>query len=201
DAAISLLFFSLIGRTLDHMMRERARSAVTGSARLAARVARLVDDGGRHTFIPVAEVRPGMVSLVAAGDRVPVDATVKQGVSDIDVSIVSGESAPQPAAVGSILRAGSSNSTGPSTVVANANASDSFLAEMVRLMEAAEQGRSTYRRIADRAAAMYAPVVHLTALVAFVGWLFATGDLHRAITIAIAVLIITCPCALGSAVP
>lgn len=201
DAAISLLFFLLIGRTLDHMMRERARSAVTGLARLAARVARLAGEDGRHTFIPVAEVRPGMLLLVAAGDRVPVDATVKQGVSDIDVSIISGESAPQAAEVGSVLRAGSLNLTGPLTVVANASASNSFLAEMVRLMEAAEQGRSTYRRIADRAAAMYAPVVHLTALVAFVGWLFATGDFHRAITIAIAVLIITCPCALGLAVP
>ncbi len=201
DAAISLLFFLLIGRTLDHMMRERARSAVTGLARLAARVARLAGDDGRHTFIPVSEVRPGMLLLVAAGDRVPVDATVKQGVSDIDVSIVSGESAPQTAKVGSVLRAGSLNLTGPLTVVANAGASDSFLAEMVRLMEAAEQGRSAYRRIADRAAAMYAPVVHLTALAAFVGWLFATGDFHRAITIAIAVLIITCPCALGLAVP
>lgn len=201
DAAISLLFFLLIGRTLDHMMRERARSAVTGLARLAARVARLAGDDGRHTFIPVAEVRPGMLLLVAAGDRVPVDATVKQGVSDIDVSIISGESAPQAAEAGSVLHAGSLNLTGPLTVVANANASDSFLAEMVRLMEAAEQGRSTYRRIADRAAAMYAPVVHLTALVAFVGWLLATGDFHRAITIAIAVLIITCPCALGLAVP
>lgn len=201
DAAISLLFFLLIGRTLDHMMRERARSAVTGLARLAARVARLAGEDGRHTFIPVAEVRPGMLLLVAAGDRVPVDATVKQGASDIDISIISGESAPQAAEVGSVLRAGSLNLTGPLTVVANASASNSFLAEMVRLMEAAEQGRSTYRRIADRAAAMYAPVVHLTALVAFVGWLFATGDFHRAITIAIAVLIITCPCALGLAVP
>ncbi|MBB5050952.1 Cu2+-exporting ATPase [Afipia massiliensis] len=201
DAAISLLFFLLIGRTLDHMMRERARSAVTGLARLAARVARLAGEDGRHTFIPVAEVRPGMLLLVAAGDRVPVDATVKQGASDIDISIISGESAPQAAEVGSVLRAGSLNLTGPLTVVANASARNSFLAEMVRLMEAAEQGRSTYRRIADRAAAMYAPVVHLTALVAFVGWLFATGDFHRAITIAIAVLIITCPCALGLAVP
>ncbi len=201
DAAMSLLFFLLIGRALDHLMRERARSAVTGLARLAARVARLAGDDGCHTFIPVADVRPGMLLLVAAGDRVPVDATVRRGVSDIDVSIVSGESAPQPAAVGSVLRAGSLNLTGPLTVVANASASDSFLAEMVRLMEAAEQGRSAYRRIADRAAAMYAPVVHLTALVAFVGWLFATGDFHRAITIAIAVLIITCPCALGLAVP
>jgi Cu2+-exporting ATPase len=201
DAAISLLFFLLIGRTLDHIMRERARVAVKGLARLAARGALVQQPDGSHAHLPVAEIEPGMTILLAAGERVPVDARVIKGESELDCSLVSGESLPQPAKSGSLLQAATLNLTGPLTIVATAAAKDSFLAEMMRLMEAAESGRSTYRRIADRAAGLYAPVVHLTALLTFAGWMAAPGDAHRAITVAIAVLIITCPCALGLAVP
>ena len=201
DAAISLLFFLLIGRTLDHIMRERARQAVTGLARLAARGALVVQADGTQVYLPVSDIRIGATLMLAAGERVPVDATVIKGVSELDVSLVSGEHAPLPAAIGSVLRAGTLNLTGPLTIIATATAENSFLSEMLRMMEAAEQGRSTYRRISDRAASLYAPVVHLTALLTFAGWLAVTGDMHRAVTIAIAVLIITCPCALGLAVP
>lgn len=201
DASISLLFFLLIGRTLDHMMRDRARPAVKGLARLAARGALVVQPGGTQTYLSVSEIQPGMTIMLAAGERVPVDARVTKGISDLDVSLVSGESVPQLASPGSVLRAGTLNLTGPLTIVATAAAGDSFLAEMVRMMEADEQGRSTYRRIADRAAGLYAPVVHLTAFVTLIGWLVVTGDIHRAVTCAIAVLIITCPCALDLAVP
>ena len=93
------------------------------------------------------------------------------------------------------------NLTGPLTLLVTAHAESSFLAEMVRLMEAAEGGKARYRRIADRAAQLYSPVVHATAFVTFLGWMFATADGHLSISIAIAVLIITCPCALGLSVP
>jgi len=201
DAAITLLFFLLIGRTLDHVMRERARTAVRSLARVAARGAMVRQADGSQSYVPVEEIEPGMTILLTAGERVPVDARVVSGASELDCALVSGESLPQPAASGTLLQAGTLNLTGSLTIVATAAAGDSFLAEMMRMMEAAESGRSTYRRIADRAARLYSPVVHLTALLTFLGWMIATGDAHRAITIAIAVLIITCPCALGLAVP
>ncbi len=201
DASVTLLFFLLIGRTLDHIMRERARTAVKGLARLAAHGALVVRDDGSRDYLPVDEIAPGMRILLASGERVPVDARVVAGQSELDCALVTGESLPQPALPGTELQAGTLNLTGALTIEATAAAKESFLAEMMRMMEAAEGGRSAYRRIADRAAQLYAPVVHLTALLTCIGWVVVSGDWHRALTIAIAVLIITCPCALGLAVP
>jgi Cu2+-exporting ATPase len=201
DAAVSLLFFLLIGRTLDHVMRERARQAVNGLARLSARGALVLQPDGTQIYLPVEEIEPGMTILLAAGERVPVDCRVIRGSSELDHSLVSGESVPRPAGEGAELQAGILNLAAPLTIVATAAAKESFLAEIMRMTEMAEAGRSAYRRISDRAARIYAPVVHATALLAFIGWMITTGDAHRAITIAIAVLIITCPCALGLAVP
>lgn len=201
DASVSLLFFLLIGRTLDHMMRARARRAVQGLERLAARGALVQQSDGSRIYLPVNEIEPGMTILLAAGERVPVNAGIVHGHSELDRSLVSGESLPQPAAAGMDVQAGTLNLTGPLTIVATAAAKDSFLADMMRMMAAAEAGRSAYRRIADRASQLYAPVVHTAALLTMIGWVIATGDWHRAITVAIAVLIITCPCALGLAVP
>ncbi|MGP2492385.1 cation-translocating P-type ATPase [Mesorhizobium sp. PUT5] len=201
DAATTLIFFLLIGRTLDHVMREKARAAVHGLIRLTPHGATVLRADGSLDYLPVKEIEPGMLILLAAGDRVPVDAVVAEGISEMDCAIATGESAPQRAVPGSALQAGTLNLSGPLAITATARAEDSFLAEMVRLMEAAEGGRARYRRLADRAARLYSPVVHATAFLTFLGWMAATGDWHRAIGIAIAVLIITCPCALGLAVP
>ena len=201
DAAVTLLFFLLIGRTLDHVMRERARVAVKGLARLSARGATVISPDGSRAYLPVEEIEPGMSILLAAGERVPVDAKVVKGRSDLDRSLVTGESRPDPVGEGAAVQAGTLNLTGPLTLEALAPANNSFLAEMMRLMEAAEGGRARYRRIADRMAQLYSPVVHLVALVTLIAWVAVTGDWHQSILIAIAVLIITCPCALGLAVP
>lgn len=201
DATVTLLFFLLIGRTLDHVMRDRARSAITGLARLSPRGAMVVRADGTRLFRPVEEITVGDRLSIAAGERFAVDARVISGVSDVDRSLVSGESVPVTARPGTVLEAGVMNLTGALQVEATAMAKASFLAEVIGLMEAAEGGRARYRRIADRAAAYYSPAVHLLALVSFMGWGFYDGDWKHALLVAVAVLIITCPCALGLAVP
>ncbi|MFN7027677.1 MAG: heavy metal translocating P-type ATPase, partial [Pseudorhizobium sp.] len=201
DATVSLLFFLLIGRTLDHIMRDRARSAISGLARLSPRGAMVLTETGGREYRPVEEIQLGDRLLVAAGERIPVDAIVESGRSDVDLSILNGESAPAGVGAGDLVQGGTLNLTGPLTVLAKAAAKDSFLAEVIALMEAAEGGRARYRRIADRAAQLYSPAVHLLALVAFFSWGIFGGDWKHAMLVAIAVLIITCPCALGLAVP
>ena len=201
DAAASLLFFLLIGRVLDHVMREKARSAVSGLVQLIPRGAAVIRADGSRDYLPASAIEPGMLLHVAPGDCIVVDGVVESGQSEVDCSLATGETRPQPVAKGDGLRSGMLNLTGALTLRARASIANSFVAEMAQLMAAAESSRGRYRRIADRAAGYYAPAVHGLALLALAGWLIATGDMHRSISIAIAVLIITCPCALGLAVP
>lgn len=201
DATASLLFFLLIGRTLDHIMRDRARSAISGLARLNPRGAMVLADDGSREYRAVDEIRVGDQVAISAGDRIPVDGVVVSGESDLDMSIVNGESAPVSVRPGSEVQAGTLSLTGSLTVRATATAQNSFLSEIIHLMEAAEGGRARYRRIADRAAQYYSPAVHLLAITSFVAWGLYDGDWKHAMMVAIAVLIITCPCALGLAVP
>ena len=201
DASVSLLFFLLLGRTVDHALRERARGAVVSLARMAPEGATVLDAEGRTKWTPLEDVTPGDRLLVRPGDRFPVDGTVLIGNSDVDAAIATGESVPVPVCQGDTVVAGALNLTGPIEVTANAAASGSFLAEMMRLLEAAEISDAKYRRLSDRAAAIYAPVVHLLALFAFIGWVWVTGDWQKSALTAVSVLIITCPCALALAVP
>jgi P-type Cu2+ transporter len=202
DAAVSLLFFLLIGRTLDHLMRTKARSAADGLARLSAKGGFVVNDKGALVYLALDAIEPGMRVRVAAGERIPVDGEIVVGMSDIDRSLVTGESQPQQAKVGTTVEAGTLNLTGSIDINATRTARNSFLAEVTQMMAAAESGRSQYVRIADRLARIYAPAVHVLSFTAFLGWMvWSAGDWHQSLTVAVSVLIITCPCALGLAVP
>ena len=201
DAAVMLLFFLLVGRYLDSIMRDRARAGVATLLKQSARGALVRSPDGATEYRPIEAVAPGMTVLVAAGERMPVDGLVLEGRSAVDRSLVTGESLPEPVAPGGAVLAGTLNIDAPLALKATAVGDGSFLADVVRLMEAAEGGRARYTRIADRAARWYAPAVHLTALFTAIGWLLAGAGWHQALVTAIAVLIITCPCALGLAVP
>jgi P-type Cu2+ transporter len=201
DASTMLLFFLLIGRTLDHLMRERARGAITNLARLQPRGATCIDDDGRREYVALAEIEPGMRLEVQAGERVPVDAVVETDGAVFDYSVVTGETRDHVATKGSEIVAGALNAGGPVVLLAQRASTDSFVARMAAMMEAAEGARTRPRRIADRAAAVYAPIVHTIAFSTFIAWLALSCDWHLALTNAVAVLIITCPCALALAVP
>lgn len=200
DAAISLTFFLLIGRYMDHQTRSAARSAAKELAALEVHTAERVLPDGTQT-VPVSAVAVGDLLSVPSGARVPVDGTLMTDAALMDRSFLTGESAAIAAEKGAALQAGEINLASPIQLLATAVGQDTSLRRMAAMVETAENGRNSYTALADRAAQIYAPAVHLLALVAFVGWLMATGDIRHALNIAIAVLIITCPCALGLAVP
>jgi Cu2+-exporting ATPase len=201
DGAVMLLFFLLIGRVLDSVMRDRARDGVTALQKQTAPGALVTFPDGRSEWTRAEALQPGMRILVAAGERVAADGIVEDGTSTVDASLLTGESRPLEIGIGSSVHAGTLNLDAPMTVRVTAAGNDTSVAEIARLMEEAGQGRSRYVRIADRAARIYAPAVHTLAASAFVLWMIMGAGWHQSLLISAAVLIITCPCALGLAVP
>ena len=200
DAAVMLLFFLLIGRFLDARLRRRAYAAANALAAMQTASATRVT-GNVAEAVRASDVRPGDVLMIAAGERLPVDAEVISGASEADLRLVTGEIEPRPTSIGQTLHAGAVNLAAPLRVRALAAADRSLMADVARLLEAGEQKKSAYRRIADKVAAAYVPQVHAVALLGFVGWLIAGATLTQAAFVAVTVLIITCPCALGLAAP
>lgn len=201
DAAVSLPFLLLIGRYLDHLLRRKARAAAFDLAAMQTVTATRIGSDGRTEVVAARDIAPGDLLLLASGDRAPVDALVEIGSSEADVSLVTGESMPLGVKAGEALRAGSVVLGHSLTVKATARVQDSLVAEMARLLEAGQQSRGRYVRWADRAAALYVPTVHGLALAVLVGGIAFGQAFSTALTNAIALLIITCPCALGLAVP
>ena len=200
DAAVALAFFLLTGRYLEHRTRSSARSAAQELAALEVqRAIKWVD--GTEITVPVAQIAVGDVVIVKPGANIPVDGVVMTGQSEVDRSFMTGEAVPMLAQPGTSLFAGEINLSGVLHVQASAVGKDTELRRISDMVAIAEGGKSKYSTLADRAVQLYAPGMHILSALAAVGWYIYTQDLRLALNIAAAVLIITCPCALGLAVP
>ncbi len=201
DGAVMLIFFLLIGRTLDQAMQRRTRAVAANLAALRAEsVTKCLPDGSLRDMA-ADMVQPGDVIVVRPGMRVGLDGVVEHGVSDLDQSLVTGETAHQAVRAGDTVYAGTLNLSGLLRVRVLKPSSGTLLADVERLLAKATEVRGAYVKLADRAAQLYVPFVHATALLTFLGWLAYGLPWSQALVIAITVLIITCPCALGLAIP
>jgi Cu2+-exporting ATPase len=201
DSAVMLIFFLLCGRYLDHAMRRRTRMVAGNLAALKAETACKILDDGELAQVPAAALQAGDRILVRPGERIAADGVVAGGRANLDQSLITGETAPHSVAPGAQVYAGSINLDGTLTLRVTGAAENSLIDEIDRLLDKAVRARSRYVRLADRAARLYAPVVHTAAALTFAGWMLAGVGFHTSILIAISVLIITCPCALALAIP
>ncbi len=200
EASAVILAFIVLGRYLEARAKGRAGAAIRSLAELGAKEARLVRDGS-EVMVPVAQVGVGDVVKIRPGEKVPVDGVVLDGSSAVDESMLTGESLPVDKASGSSVTGATINTSGVLVVEATAVGSATALAQIVRLVEQAQLGKSGAQRLADRISGVFVPVVIAVALATFVGWMAATGEVREAIEASVAVLIIACPCALGLATP
>lgn len=201
DSAVMLMFFLLIGRYLDYMARASARRAATDLLSLLSGTAMQVTAAGGKNIL-IRDVLAGMTLSVGMGEHFPVDGMISKGRTEIDTSLVTGESIPVSAGEGDEVLAGTLNLNMPVQIQALRGAEESQIGGMVRLMERAEQSQALYVRIADRVARLYTPVVHILALATFIYWVWMAGQAWQpSLLTAATVLIITCPCALALAVP
>jgi Cu2+-exporting ATPase len=201
DSAVMLLFFLLCGRVLDHAMRRKTRAVAGNLAALKAELAHRLESNGEVVTVPASALRPGDRLLVRSGERIAADGVVVGGASHVDESLVTGETTLRVVGPGDAIHAGGLNHGGVFTLRITAAGQDTLLAEVECLLEKATAAKSRYLRLADRAARLYAPVVHTAAAMTAAAWLIAGAGIHDAVVAAISVLIITCPCALALAIP
>lgn len=201
DACVMLLFFLLIGRFLDARLRRRAYVAAHDLAAMQNKTVHKLSADRSTEMVRAEEILPGDMVLLAPGERAVVDMEIVDGLSDVDESLVTGESLPRDVSIGMNLYAGTVNLSRPLIGRAVAATQDSLLSDIASMVEVGEQNRSHYRRIADKAVSLYVPFVHTVAVCAFVGWLLMGASVRDAILVAVATLIITCPCALALAAP
>jgi P-type Cu+ transporter len=200
DAVLLILGFLLLGKSLEARAKHRALAALDSLSRLRPSTARRIRDGV-ETVIPLAEVQIGDSVLVLPGERFPVDAAILEGRTTVDESMLTGESMPIDRQPGGQVLAGSLNYDGAVVCRAESLGEDTVLAQITRMVEQAQGSRAPMERLADRASAIFVPVVLALAVITFIVWLVAAGSLPMALANTVAVLVIACPCAMGLAVP
>ena len=202
DSAVMLIFFLLIGRYLDFGARKKAMQTASQMALLQVSAATLIDENNQPKTIRAKDIKKDMILLIVAGDRIPADGIVIDGISEIDTSLITGESMPKKISINEEVFAGMINLAAPIKIMVNKTKEETLLAQIIALTENIEKNKSRYVRIADKVSKYYTPIVHILAAISFIIWCFyLKAGWHQSLLIATAVLIITCPCALALAVP
>jgi Cu+-exporting ATPase len=200
DAVLLILGFLLLGKSLEARAKRRALAALNSLSRLRPATARRVVNG-IETLVPLEEIRPGDSIAVLPGERFPVDATILQGRTTVDESMLTGESTPLEREVGDRVLAGSLNYDGAVVCHAQSLGEDTVLAQIARMVVEAQSSRAPTERLADRASSVFVPVVLALAAITFCAWLFFAHSFPLALANTVGVLVIACPCAMGLAVP
>ncbi len=196
-----LISFILLGRVLEARAKGRANAGMTALFKLQPKTARVYQEGGNFIDIPIAEMQRGALFLVRPGERVPVDATVTEGNSHVDESMLTGESLPVRKEKGASIYAGTLNQEGALYARAEKWGEESALGQIIRMVEEAQSSKAPIERVADRVTAVFVPIVLGIALLTFLMWWLFAGNPGEGLKNAIAVLVIACPCALGLATP
>ena len=199
EAVIVIIAFVLTGNAIEARAKARTTSALRALADLAPKTARILR-GAEAIDVPIDDVRSGDTILVRPGERLPVDGEIVSGRTAIDESMMTGESMPVSKATGDRVIGGTLNGTGSIRYRASTLGADSVLARIIALVKSAQSSRAPMQRLADRVSAIFVPTVIGIALVTFIIWALV-GPMTHALTAAVAVLIIACPCAMGLAVP
>ena len=200
DAVLLIIGFLLLGKALEARAKRRALAALDSLSRLRPVTARRIRDK-IQTVVPLADIKPGDSILVLPGERFPVDADILEGRTSVDESMLTGEPTPQPREPGGRVLAGSLNYDGAVTCRAESLGEATVLAQITRMVQQAQSSRAPMERLADRASAIFVPIVLALAVVTFAAWLFAAHSLPLALANTVAVLVVACPCAMGLAVP
>lgn len=201
EASAVIITLVLLGKHLENRARRATTSAIRELMDLRPTLARVRNAGGEEVEKPLAEVARGDIVLIRPGERVAVDGEVVAGLSEVDESVISGESMPVPKAPGDEVTGGAVNTHGYLEVRATNVGEESTLSRIIRMVEDAQRGKAALQRLVDRISGIFVPVVVGLSALTFLGWVLVTGNAGAAFIAAVSVLVIACPCALGLATP